>query len=92
MPRALRIDEISGIVAEFRVAAVRAMDAGFDGVELHAANGYLPDQFLQDGSNRRDDAYGGPVENRARCFARSGGGAHVGLEWRPRRDQDFAER
>lgn len=66
MPRALLIDEIPWIVAEFRVAAERAMDAGFDGVELHAANGYLPDQFLQDGSNHRDDAYGGPVENRAR--------------------------
>ena len=65
-PRALRIDEIPAVVEEFRKAAERAVEAGFDGVELHAANGYLPDQFLQDGSNHRSDAYGGPIENRAR--------------------------
>jgi N-ethylmaleimide reductase len=64
--RALAIEEIPGVIEEFRVAAQRAKDAGFDGVELHGANGYLVDQFIQDGSNRRTDAYGGPVENRAR--------------------------
>lgn len=64
--RALEIDEIHGIVEEFRVAAQRAKDAGFDGVELHGANGYLVDQFIQDGSNRRTDGYGGPIENRVR--------------------------
>jgi N-ethylmaleimide reductase len=66
MPRALALDEIPGIVAQFRQGAARAKDAGFDGVELHAANGYLIDQFLLDGSNHRDDAYGGSIENRAR--------------------------
>jgi N-ethylmaleimide reductase len=64
--RALGIDEIAGIVADFRAAAQRAKDAGFDGVELHAANGYLVDQFIQDGTNKRTDDYGGPVENRVR--------------------------
>ncbi|MBP1770909.1 MAG: NADH:flavin oxidoreductase [Holophagaceae bacterium] len=65
-PRALEIDEISGVVADFRQAAENAKLAGFDGVEIHAANGYLIDQFLRDGSNIRTDAYGGSVENRAR--------------------------
>ncbi len=64
--RALDIEEIPGIVEDYRKAAERAKAAGFDGVELHAGNGYLPDQFLQDGSNKRTDAYGGPVENRSR--------------------------
>jgi N-ethylmaleimide reductase len=64
--RALTIGEIGGIVDDFRVAAQRAREAGFDGVELHAANGYLVDQFIQDGTNKRTDAYGGPVENRVR--------------------------
>ena len=64
--RALDIEEIPGIVEEFRVAAQRALDAGFDGVELHGANGYLVDQFIQDGTNKRTDAYGGPIENRVR--------------------------
>jgi N-ethylmaleimide reductase len=67
--RALRIEEIPGIVEEFRVAAQRALDAGFDGVELHGANGYLVDQFIQDGTNKRTDAYGGPVENRVRFLS-----------------------
>jgi len=65
-PRALEIDELPGIVATFRAAAENAKAAGFDGVELHGANGYLLDQFLRDGSNRRTDAYGGRIENRAR--------------------------
>jgi N-ethylmaleimide reductase len=64
--RALDIAEIQGIVEDYRKAAERAKAAGFDGVELHAANGYLPDQFLQDGSNKRTDTYGGSIENRSR--------------------------
>lgn len=64
--RALHVAEIRGLVENFRSAARRAMDAGFDGVELHGANGYLVDQFLQDGSNKRTDEYGGSVANRAR--------------------------
>jgi N-ethylmaleimide reductase len=65
-PRALETHEIAGIVDEFRRAAENAKKAGFDGVELHGANGYLLDQFLRDGSNKRSDAYGGSIENRAR--------------------------
>jgi N-ethylmaleimide reductase len=65
-PRALHLSEIPAILAEYSRAALRALEAGFDGVELHAANGYLPDQFLEDGTNRRTDTYGGSVENRAR--------------------------
>jgi N-ethylmaleimide reductase len=64
--RALDISEIPGIVEDYRKAATRAKAAGFDGVELHAGNGYLVDQFLQDGSNKRTDSYGGSIENRAR--------------------------
>ncbi|WP_119153299.1 alkene reductase [Caldimonas tepidiphila] len=67
-PRALAADELPGIVEDYRIAARNAIAAGFDGVEVHAANGYLLDQFLRDGSNRRTDAYGGPVENRARLL------------------------
>src|SRR5271154_1310407 len=66
MPRAIDLSEIPGLVDEFRKGAERARKAGFDGVEVHSANGYLLDQFLQDNSNLRTDAYGGPVENRAR--------------------------
>jgi N-ethylmaleimide reductase len=65
-PRALDITEIPAIVEDYRRAAERAKAAGFEGVELHAANGYLPDQFLQDGTNKRTDAYGGSIENRSR--------------------------
>ena len=68
--RALTTAEIDGIVEDYRAAAGRAKDAGFEGVELHAANGYLIDQFLQDGSNKRTDEYGGPIENRARFLLR----------------------
>ena len=67
-PRALDIDELPGIVEDYRRAARAAIDAGFDGVEVHAANGYLIDQFLRSGSNRRSDAYGGSIENRARLM------------------------
>lgn len=66
MPRALETSEIGGVVAEFAEAARHAMAAGFDGVELHAASGYLPMQFLSTGSNQRTDAYGGSVKNRIR--------------------------
>jgi N-ethylmaleimide reductase len=66
--RALEIDEIKEIVEQFRQGAVRAKAAGFDGVEIHGANGYLIDQFLQDGSNKRTDSYGGPIENRTRLL------------------------
>ena len=65
-PRALETEEIAGVVEQYRAAAQRAREAGFDGIELHAANGYLIDQFLQDGSNKRTDRYGGSIENRAR--------------------------
>lgn len=67
-PRALRIDETPGVVADFARTARNAIEAGFDGVEVHAANGYLIDQFMRDGSNHRDDAYGGSIENRTRLL------------------------
>ena len=67
-PRALAIDELPGVIEDYRVAAANAREAGFDGVEIHAANGYLIDQFLRDGTNRRDDAYGGSADNRARLL------------------------
>jgi N-ethylmaleimide reductase len=65
-PRDLRTDEIPGLVADYRRAAQRAKEAGFDGIEIHAANGYLIDQFLQSKTNQRNDPYGGSVENRFR--------------------------
>jgi N-ethylmaleimide reductase len=68
VPRALETDEIPGIVADFKAGAENAKAAGFDGVEVHGANGYLLDQFLQDGSNARTDQYGGSIENRARLL------------------------
>ena len=67
-PRALRLNELPRIVAEYRQAARHAIDAGFDGVEVHGANGYLLEQFLRDSINDRTDAYGGPKENRARLL------------------------
>jgi len=67
-PRALELAELPGIVEAYRQGAVNARTAGFDGVEIHGANGYLLDQFLQDGSNQRTDAYGGSIENRARLM------------------------
>ncbi len=67
-PRTLATEEIAGLIEDYRTAAANALAAGFDGVELHAANGYLIDQFLRDGSNRRIDRYGGSVGNRARLL------------------------
>jgi N-ethylmaleimide reductase len=66
LPRALETTEIAGIVDDFRTAARHAIEAGFDGVEIHSAHGYLIDAFLRDGSNHRTDQYGGSIENRAR--------------------------
>jgi len=68
IPRELRDDEIPGIIAGFKQAAQNAKDAGFDGVEIHGANGYLIDEFLRDGSNKRTGPYGGSIENRARLL------------------------
>jgi N-ethylmaleimide reductase len=93
VPRALDLEEIPGVVAAFRKGAENAKLAGFDGVEIHGANGYLLDQFLQDGSNKRTDAYGGPVENRARLMLEVTdaaievwGAGRVGMHLAPRRD------
>jgi len=68
VPRALEISEIKEIINDYKQAALNAKEAGFDGVEIHGANGYLLDQFLQDSTNRRDDIYGGSLENRARLM------------------------
>jgi N-ethylmaleimide reductase len=67
-PRALTLDEIPGIVESFKVGAANALAAGFDGVEVHGANGYLLEQFAKDGTNKRNDAYGGSIENRAKLM------------------------
>src|SRR3954465_1229375 len=67
-PRALTLEEIPGIIESFRKGAVNALEAGFDGVEVHGANGYLLEQFAKDGTNKRTDAYGGSPENRARLM------------------------
>jgi N-ethylmaleimide reductase len=67
-PRALALEEIPGIIAAFRHGAANAIAAGFDGVEVHGANGYLLDQFAKDGANHREDRYGGSIENRARLM------------------------
>lgn len=92
-PRALETDEIPGIVEAYRRGAENALEAGFDGVEIHAANGYLIDQFLQDSTNQRDDNYGGSIENRARLLleitdavAGVWGAARVGVHLSPRCD------
>lgn len=92
-PRALERDEIPAIVEDFRRAAQNAEAAGFDGVEIHGANGYLLDQFLQDKTNRRDDDYGGAIENRARLLleatdaaASVWGPGRVGVHLAPRGD------
>ncbi len=67
-PRALELGEIPGIIDSFKRASANAIEAGFDGVEIHGANGYLLDQFAKDGTNKRTDAYGGSIENRARLM------------------------
>jgi 2,4-dienoyl-CoA reductase-like NADH-dependent reductase (Old Yellow Enzyme family) len=93
VPRALDIEELAGIVAAYKKGAENAKKAGFDGVEIHGANGYLLDQFLQDKTNLRNDNYGGPIENRARlmlevtdaCIEVWGAG-RVGMHLAPRRD------
>lgn len=93
MPRALELQEIKEIVEQFRKGAENAKKAGFDGVEIHGANGYLLDQFLQDGTNKRTDEYGGSLEKRARfmlevCDAVISvwGPQRVGMHLAPRRD------
>jgi 2,4-dienoyl-CoA reductase-like NADH-dependent reductase (Old Yellow Enzyme family) len=93
VPRALALDEIRGVVEAFRKGAENAKEAGFDGVEIHGANGYLLDQFLQDHSNHRDDAYGGAVESRARLMLEVAdavisvfGAGRVGMHLAPRSD------
>ena len=92
-PRALDIGEIPVIVEDYRRAAENAKTAGFDGVEIHGANGYLIDQFLQDSSNKRTDKYGGPIENRARfllevtdAVVHVWGADRVGVHLAPRGD------
>jgi 2,4-dienoyl-CoA reductase-like NADH-dependent reductase (Old Yellow Enzyme family) len=92
-PRALETGEIAGIVAAYRKGAENARLAGFDGVEIHGANGYLLDQFLQDKTNKRTDAYGGSVENRARLLLEVTdacidvwGASRVGMHLAPRGD------
>jgi 2,4-dienoyl-CoA reductase-like NADH-dependent reductase (Old Yellow Enzyme family) len=92
-PRALENSEIPGIVEAFRNGAEHARRAGFDGVEIHGANGYLRDQFLQDGSNHRSDEYGGSIENRARLMLEIAdavvsvwGAKRVGMHLAPRGD------
>jgi 2,4-dienoyl-CoA reductase-like NADH-dependent reductase (Old Yellow Enzyme family) len=94
VPRALDLSEIPGIIAEYRRGAENAKRAGFDGVEVHGANGYLLDQFLQDSTNLRTDAYGGSIENRARLMLEAvdacidvWGADRVGLHLAPRGDQ-----
>lgn len=89
-PRALELDEIARIVADFAAATRRALEAGFDGVELHAASGYLPEQFLSSGTNQRQDSYGGSLENRARfvlevldAMVAEAGGDRVGIKIAP---------
>ncbi len=96
-PRALELDEIPGVIAAYRKGAENAKAAGFDGVEIHGANGYLLDQFLQDKTNRRTDAYGGSVENRARLLLEVTdavvdvwGADRVGMHLAPRCDSNDA--
>jgi 2,4-dienoyl-CoA reductase-like NADH-dependent reductase (Old Yellow Enzyme family) len=92
-PRALELSEIPGIIDSFKQGAANAIAAGFDGVEIHGANGYLLDQFLQDASNKREDRYGGPIENRARLMLEVAdavisvwGASRVGMHLAPRGD------
>ena len=93
IPRALELSEIPAIIDAFRQGAENAKAAGFDGVEIHGANGYLLDQFLQDSTNKRTDIYGGPIENRARLMLQVTdavisvwGAGKVGMHLAPRGD------
>ncbi|MDH4869235.1 alkene reductase [Pseudomonas sp. BN515] len=93
VPRALETEEIADIVDAYRIGAENAQAAGFDGVEIHSANGYLLDQFLQDGTNKRTDQYGGSIENRARLLLevtdaaiKVWGAGRVGVHLSPRAD------
>jgi 2,4-dienoyl-CoA reductase-like NADH-dependent reductase (Old Yellow Enzyme family) len=92
-PRALETSEVEGVVEAFREGAANAKGAGFDGVEIHGANGYLLDQFLQDKTNKRTDRYGGSIENRARLMldvtdavVSVWGAGRVGMHLAPRAD------
>lgn len=92
-PRAIELSEIPSIIEEFKQAAINAQKAGFDGVEIHGANGYLLDQFLQDSTNKRNDQYGGSIENRARFMLEVTdavisvwGASRVGMHLAPRCD------
>lgn len=94
-PRALETKELPAIIEEYRQGALNAKEAGFDAVEIHGANGYLLDQFLQDSTNKRTDAYGGPVENRARLMLQVAdavisvwGPGRVGMHLAPRGDSN----
>jgi 2,4-dienoyl-CoA reductase-like NADH-dependent reductase (Old Yellow Enzyme family) len=93
VPHALTLEEIPAIIEAYRQGAKNAKEAGFDGVEIHGANGYLLDQFLQDGSNKRTDAYGGSIEHRARLMLEVTdavvsvwGAGRVGMHLAPRGD------
>jgi 2,4-dienoyl-CoA reductase-like NADH-dependent reductase (Old Yellow Enzyme family) len=95
VPRALAVEELPGVIADYRDGARNAQAAGFDGVEIHGANGYLLDQFLQDRANHRTDAYGGSVANRARLMLEVAdavisvwGAARVGMHLAPRGDSN----
>ena len=90
-PHALEIAEIAGIVEDFRRGAQNAHAAGFDGVELHGANGYLVDQFLRDGTNRRTDRYGGSAAQPGAVLARSDGSDRPRLASRPCRRAAVAD-
>ena len=91
MPRALQLAEIPAVIEEYAQATRNALAAGFDGVELHSASGYLPNQFLSTGTNKRDDAYGGSIENRIRfavealtaMIAAAGSPGKVGMKVSP---------
>ena len=90
IPRELSVEEIAGVVNDYRMATRRALEAGFDGVELHTASGYLPEQFLSSGTNKRQDQYGGSVANRVRfvlevlaAMVAEAGGDRVGIKISP---------
>ena len=95
-PRALETDEIPGVIDAYRLGAENAKRAGFDGVEIHGANSYLPDQFLRSGTNTRTDQYGGSLENRARFLLEATdaaigvyGAGRVGVHLSPRNMEGY---